>query len=861
MSEEKKTQLSEAFYAQDDTVVLEKMNTTTDGLSAQEAQKRLETYGENVLDEGKKKSLAVKFFEQFKDFMIIVLLAAAVISAVFSHDVVDSIIILVVVILNAIFGVIQEAKAEQAIEALKEMSSPNANVRRDGHVITVKSDELVPGDIVLLEAGDVVPADLRLLEANSLKIQEAALTGESVPVEKEVTILEGTDIGIGDRINMAYSNSNVTYGRGLGVVVGTGMNTEVGKIAGMLASEQETETPLKQNLNQLGKMLTIAILVIAAVMFVVGMMNGRSWIDMLLTSISLAVAAIPEGLPAIVTIILALGTQKMAKKNAIVRKLPAVETLGSTDIICSDKTGTLTKNEMTVMDVVTEEMTIVKEIMANCQELKLQDQQKIADLQGNPTELALLQYVDQDQLSLRPVEKKIPFSSSYKYMATRHPQAEGSIIYVKGAPEVLLQLSTLSDNQKGAWQAQAAQLAQKGQRVLGFAYKTVTSQQELTHETLSGLTFAGLAGIIDPPKESAIQAVKESQEAGISVKMITGDHKDTAQAIGEQVGLKHTKKVLEGLEIDAMSDEELAQNVQKVDVFARTTPEHKLRIVTALQNNGEIVGMTGDGVNDAPALKKADVGIAMGIKGSEVTKQAADMVLADDNFHTIAKAVKEGRRIFDNLKKTITFFLPTSLAQGLIVVWALLMNHPLPLTPVQILWVNMVTTITLSYALGFEKASADTMKRPPRDVNEGILTKYSIFRIVYVSVLIMVPGYLMALQFEGQALQQTFLLQSIVLAQAAYMINCRKLVDPSLSTGFFQNKVLFASLGILFLLQALVVYWPVAQQLIGTTSLNGLQLAMIFVHVVSLFFLVEGEKYITKRFMTKESQKTSECPR
>ena len=348
MSEEKKTQLSEAFYAQDDTVVLEKMNTTTDGLSAQEAQKRLETYGENVLDEGKKKSLAVKFFEQFKDFMIIVLLAAAVISAVFSHDVVDSIIILVVVILNAIFGVIQEAKAEQAIEALKEMSSPNANVRRDGHVITVKSDELVPGDIVLLEAGDVVPADLRLLEANSLKIEEAALTGESVPVEKEVTILEGTDIGIGDRINMAYSNSNVTYGRGLGVVVGTGMNTEVGKIAGMLASEQETETPLKQNLNQLGKMLTIAILVIAAVMFVVGMMNGRSWIDMLLTSISLAVAAIPEGLPAIVTIILALGTQKMAKKNAIVRKLPAVETLGSTDIICSDKTGTLTLNQMTV---------------------------------------------------------------------------------------------------------------------------------------------------------------------------------------------------------------------------------------------------------------------------------------------------------------------------------------------------------------------------------------------------------------------------------------------------------------------------------------------------------------------------------
>ena len=848
------------WYQLSSTKVIEQTKTKQTGLSSEERQQRLQTNGPNKIEEKQQLKTWQKLAKHFTDLLMVVLLAAAILKFA-TGEVVEGSIIFLVVLVNGFVGYWQERKAEESLDGLKQMMGQEAVVLIDGQKTTVSSETLVLGDVVTLQAGDVVPADLRLYDVHNLMIEESILTGESEAVEK-ITGSLNEELPTGDQKNLAFSGTLVQAGSALGVVVETGDSTEVGKINHALQSVDKKTTPLVRKMHQLNKQIFQGIMVlIVFLIFFTTFRHGMEWSLLFSAMIALIVAMIPEGLPAVLTMILSMGVHEMARENAIIKGMPSVETLGSMTVICSDKTGTLTKNEMTVMDVVTEEMTIVKEIMANCQELKLQDQQKIADLQGNPTELALLQYVDQDQLSLRPVEKKIPFSSSYKYMATRHPQAEGSIIYVKGAPEVLLQLSTLSDSQKGDWQAQAAQLAQKGQRVLGFAYKTVTSQQELTHETLSGLTFAGLAGIIDPPKESAIQAVKESQEAGISVKMITGDHKDTAQAIGEQVGLKHTKKVLEGLEIDAMSDEELAQHVQKVDVFARTTPEHKLRIVTALQNNGEIVGMTGDGVNDAPALKKADVGIAMGIKGSEVTKQAADMVLADDNFHTIAKAVKEGRRIFDNLKKTITFFLPTSLAQGLIVVWALLMNHPLPLTPVQILWVNMVTTITLSYALGFEKASADTMKRPPRDVNEGILTKYSIFRIVYVSVLIMVPGYLMALQFEGQALQQTFLLQSIVLAQAAYMINCRKLVDPSLSTGFFQNKVLFASLGILFLLQALVVYWPVAQQLIGTTSLNGLQLAMIFVHVVSLFFLVEGKKYITKRFMTKESQKTSECPR
>ncbi|MDT2066352.1 cation-transporting P-type ATPase [Enterococcus faecalis] len=818
------------WYQLSSTKVIEQTKTKQTGLSSEERQQRLQTNGPNKIEEKQQLKTWQKLAKHFTDLLMVVLLAAAILKFA-TGEVVEGSIIFLVVLVNGFVGYWQERKAEESLDGLKQMMGQEAVVLIDGQKTTVSSETLVLGDVVTLQAGDVVPADLRLFDVHNLMIEESILTGESEAVGK-ITGSLNEELPTGDQKNLAFSGTLVQAGSALGVVVETGDSTEVGKINHALQSVDQKTTPLVRKMHQLNKQIFQGIMVlILFLIFFTTFRHGMEWSLLFSAMIALIVAMIPEGLPAVLTMILSMGVHEMARENAIIKGMPSVETLGSMTVICSDKTGTLTKNEMTVMDVVTEEMTIVKEIMANCQELKLQDQQKIADLQGNPTELALLQYVDQDQLSLRPVEKKIPFSSSYKYMATRHPQA------------------------------QAAQLAQKGQRVLGFAYKTVTSQQELTHETLSGLTFAGLAGIIDPPKKSAIQAVKESQEAGISVKMITGDHKDTAQAIGEQVGLKHTKKVLEGLEIDVMSDEELAQHVQKVDVFARTTPEHKLRIVTALQNNGEIVGMTGDGVNDAPALKKADVGIAMGIKGSEVTKQAADMVLADDNFHTIAKAVKEGRRIFDNLKKTITFFLPTSLAQGLIVVWALLMNHPLPLTPVQILWVNMVTTITLSYALGFEKASADTMKRPPRDVNEGILTKYSIFRIVYVSVLIMVPGYLMALQFEGQALQQTFLLQSIVLAQAAYMINCRKLVDPSLSTGFFQNKVLFASLGILFLLQALVVYWPVAQQLIGTTSLNGLQLAMIFVHVVSLFFLVEGEKYITKRFMTKESQKTSECPR
>jgi calcium-translocating P-type ATPase len=686
-------------------------------------------------------------------------------------------------------------------------------------------------------------------------VEEAALTGESEAVEKSHEQLY-TNLSLGDQRNMAFSGTLVQSGTALGVVVETGDTTEIGKINQALQSVQQQTTPLVKKINQLNKQIFRGILFLSLfLLFYTTFRYGLEVNFLFSTIIALIVSMIPEGLPAVLTMILSLGVKEMAKEQAIIKGLPSVETLGSMTVICSDKTGTLTKNEMSVVETKTEQEEKLLAIMKNCQEVQTKENQKVADLTGNPTELALLQYTKNCQLPLQEIKGKIPFSSNYKYMATMHEQEALQVIYVKGAPEVLLSKANLTSAQENKWQQEAKKLAQKGQRVLGFAYKTIPNNQELTHEQLTELTFVGLAGIIDPPKESAIQAVKECQTAGISVKMITGDHKDTAKAIAEQLGLKHTKNVLEGIDLDQLSNEELIKKVKTVDVFARTTPEHKLRIVQALQKNDEIVGMTGDGVNDAPALKQADVGIAMGIKGSEVSKQAADMVLGDDNFHTIAKAVKEGRRILDNLQKTINFFLPTALAQGLIIIGALLANQPLPLTPVQILWVNMVTTITLSYALGFEKAGKDTMLRSPRNPKQEILTSYSVFRIVYVSLLIMVPAYMLAMRFEGQALQQTMLLQNIVAAQAVYMINCRELFEASLNKSLFENKALFYSLGLLFLLQTMVIYLPFAQQVIGTTNLYSAELLPILVNVLLLFILVEVEKQMSKRFANKRKKK------
>lgn len=843
------------WYKQSVEESLNKLDSQTTGLTKEERDARLKNNGPNKIEEKEQVQLWRKVAKHFTDLLMIVLIVAALLKFA-TGEVVEGGIIFLVVIVNGFVGYWQERKAEESLDGLKQMMGQEAVVLNEGQPIKVNSEELVQGDIVILKAGDVIPADLRLIEVHDLTIEESILTGESEAVEKTIeTISE--DALAGDQLNMAFSGTLVQTGSARGVVIAVGEATEIGKINHALQSIQTQTTPLVKKMHQLNKQIFRGILVlILFLLFFTSFRYGMDWGLLFSASIALIVAMIPEGLPAVLTMILSMGVKKMADENAIIKGMPAVETLGSMTVICSDKTGTLTKNEMTVQELVTEELPLIKEIMNNCQELKTKDEQMIEEIQGNPTELALLKYIAEEKLQLKPVLAKIPFSSSYKYMATMHREDDDHVIFVKGAPEVLLEKAEITNEARHQWEKRGLDLASKGQRVLGFGYKKVASE-ELTHDLLTGLTFVGLAGIIDPPKESAIQAVQQAQQAGISVKMITGDHKATAQAISEQIGLKHTSKILEGTDIDHMSDETLADAVGQVDVFARTTPDHKLRIVTALQKKEEIVGMTGDGVNDAPALKQADIGIAMGIKGSEVSKQAADMVLADDNFYTIVKAVKEGRRIFDNLQKTINFFLPTALAQGLIVILALLMNRPLPLTPIQILWVNMVTTITLSYALGFEQAGRDTMTRPPRDTKKGILSGYNFFRILYVSLLIMIPAYFLAMRFEGAALQQTILLQSIVLGQAVYMINCREKFDPAINRRFFKNKFLFLSLGILFVLQLGVVFLPLGQQLIGTTSLSLTQQLVILGNALLLFFIVELEKRISKEIFRKKEKTIS----
>lgn len=841
------------WYKETAEETMNKLKTTKDGLSNQERTSRLEIQGRNEIEVKKKVSPLRKFLKHFTDLLMIILMVASVLKFL-TGDYIEGSIILLVVIINSFVGYWQERKAEESLNGLKSLMSQDAVVLSEGVKKSIPATEIVQGDIVSLTAGDVVPADIRLVETYGLMIEEAALTGESDAVEKISEPLVD-ELGAGDQLNMAFSGTLVQAGSALGVVVETGNTTEIGKINQALQSVQQQTTPLVRKIHQLNKQIFRGIVFLSLfLIFFTSFRYGLEWNFLFSTIIALIVSMIPEGLPAVLTMILSLGVNEMAQEQAIIKGLPSVETLGSMTVICSDKTGTLTKNEMTVVETMTGDETRLLEIMKNCQEVQTKEDQVVETLSGNPTELALLRYTAEQNLPLKTSLAKLPFSSSYKYMATLHEEQDHAVVFVKGAPEVLLSRSSLSQSEQQQWINQASQLAKKGQRVLGFAYKQMPIEQELDHAQLQQLTFVGIAGIIDPPKESAIQAVRECQQAGISVKMITGDHKDTAQAIADQIGLKHTSNVLEGIDIDRLSDQDLAKKVSKVDVFARTTPEHKLRIVEALQKNGEIVGMTGDGVNDAPALKRADVGIAMGIKGSEVSKQAADMVLGDDNFHTIAKAVKEGRRILDNLQKTISFFLPTSLAQGLVIIWALLANQPLPLTPIQILWVNMVTTITLSYALGFEQASKDTMSRPPRDPNQGILTKYNVFRIFYVSLLIIIPAYWLAMQFEGQALQQTVLLQNIVAAQAVYMINCREQVDASLNKGFFQNKFLFISLGILFVLQTGVIYLPFAQQVIETTSLSFAQHLPILVNVLLLFTIVEVEKRISKTWIKRKER-------
>ncbi|EOI01782.1 calcium-translocating P-type ATPase, PMCA-type [Enterococcus moraviensis ATCC BAA-383] len=837
--------------------------------------------GSNALSKEKEVSKLQKFLHHFHDLLIYVLLVSAVLKGVSGHFI-DMAIILLVVIINAVIGYVQEAKATDSLESLTSMMSSEAVVLIEGEKETVKAESLVAGDLVYLSPGDIVPADLRVIEAYNLVIDEAILTGESTPVEKNSLTLE-EEADLGDHFNMAYSGTLINSGTGKGIVVQIGDQTEIGKINQHLKSVGNNETPLIKKMKQLNKQIFLFLmgLIVFLVLFSL-FFRELSASELLSSMIALAVSAVPEGLPAVLSIILSVGVTRMARQHAIIKKMPAVETLGSMGVICSDKTGTLTKNEMEVVALVTSKETIdtaingaesiqqveqdealrkMAEVASYCNDTKITYKNGVREVIGNPTEGALLDWSNHTALVEEEHDiSKIPFDSSYKYMATLVDIQDKRYIYLKGAPDVLLNMVDYQLAEGKAetfneeyWQQKISHQAKKGQRILAAAFKEVTKgQTTLDHEDLkSGMILAGLFGIIDPPKKEAIEAVRISRKAGISVKMITGDHKDTAVAIAKEIGLENYQNALVGKEIEQLSDEELAEVVLTNDVYARTTPEHKLRLVNAIQKNGQIVGMTGDGVNDAPALKQADIGIAMGIKGTEVTKDAADMVLADDNFATITVAIKEGRRVYENLKKTIYFSLPTAFAQGLLVVVSLLLDRPLPLTSVQILWLNMVTTITLSFALGFEPLAKNGMNQPPRNPKENILDRYAVFRIVYVSLLLAALGFLVNGLLENrdasEAVMQTTLITTIVFGQIFYMINCREIYQFSINKSILSNKVLWLSLLVLFILQALLVYTPIMHLALGTATIGWAYLKLAFLSGIVVFVVVEFEKLLTRK--------------
>ena len=752
------------------------------GLSTEEVKCRQEKYGLNQLQAAKKKSLMQRFLDQFKDFSIIVLIIAAIVSGAVGiaegDGITDTIIILIVVIVNAIIGVTQEAKAEKSLEALQKLTDHASKVIRDGEVVVVPAKELVPGDIVVLDTGDYIPADLRIIEAVNLKSQESSLTGESVPVEKTINKIEDAEIGIGDRVNMLFSSSLVTYGRGKGIVVETGMTTEVGKIAGMINNTEKQETPLQQKLNKLGKTLGIAALAICVFIFIIGLIQGKEPIHMFMTAVSLAVAAIPEGLVAVSTIVLAIGVQKMVKKNAIVKRLPAVETLGSATVICSDKTGTLTQNKMTVQKIFinkeTESLENIKEVNQDITKLvyanMLCNDTKISNdgtLTGDPTETALVDMAfkldfDPSIYDIAPRAYEIPFDSDRKLMTTINEVNGKYIVYTKGGVDELLQkcnsyllngeVKQDLENYSIIIRKHNENMAKEALRVLACGYKEINHKptQEEMKNIENDLTFIGLVGMIDPPREEAKKAVEKCKTAGIKTVMITGDHKITATAIAKKLGiLENEDEAITGSELENMTDEELEKNIRKYSVYARVSPEHKVRIVKAWQKNGEIVAMTGDGVNDSPALKTSDIGCAMGVVGTDVAKEAADVILTDDNFATIVSAVEEGRRIYDNILKVIQFLLSSNVGEIVVLFLATLctpifaswfgitdITHLEILLPIHILWINLVTDSLPALALAFDPANSDIMTRKPAKPGKGVFTKGMTWRVIYQGAMI-----------------------------------------------------------------------------------------------------------------------------
>jgi Ca2+-transporting ATPase len=846
--------------------ILEVTGSSTDGLSNETVELKLAEYGPNELQVKKKKPAWVLFLLQFKDFMIIVLMAAAVIAGI-AGDLTDTIIIMVIVLLNAVVGFVQEYRAEKAMEALKKIAAFQAQVLRSGQPVLIPSAELVPGDLVLLEAGNVVPADLRLIETFSLKIDESALTGESVPSEKTERKMEEVDLPLGDRLNMGFKSTLVTNGRAKGIVIATGMQTEIGLIARML-QEDEAATPLQKRMADFGRKLSYIILFICLLLFGIGLLRGEEPLNMLLISISLAVAAIPEALPALITIALAMGAKRLVKVNALIRKLPAVETLGSVTYICSDKTGTLTQNKMKVLQVHGDEAQSLQIEHMSMLEISMalnQDVKEAADgkLVGDPTEIALVDYFIEQHPS-QPIKQvleqlprvaELPFDSDRKCMTTVHRYEKQFLIVSKGAVESIT-TSLRSDTATDSILKEADQWSSDGIRVIAYGYKIVDALPEpFTYESVeTDLIFAGLAGMIDPPREEAKLAIQECKAAGIHVVMITGDHPATASAIAKQIGiLTKNDLVMTGKELKAMPADEFDERVERVRVYARVSPEQKLHIVKALQRKNHFVSMTGDGVNDAPSLKTSNIGVAMGINGTDVSKEASHMILLDDNFATIVKAVKEGRRIYDNIRKFVKYIMTCNGAEIWTLFLAPLIGLPIPLLPIHILWINLVTDGLPGLALASEKEEADIMKRPPRKTNESLFSDGIGYHIVWVGLLM--AGVTLGMQAwainHSGAHWQTMVFTVLSLAQLGHVLAIRSDRQYLYKQGLFSNIQLLGAVLLTFVLQLGVIYLPFANKLFKTQPLSITELGICIAVSAVVFHAVEFEKFIKNRLVKK----------
>ncbi len=898
MREEGAKKVLTQWHSQSVEWVIKELKALASGLSEDEANQRLKSHGENRLPEPPKRNVLIRFGLHFHNILIYVLISSALITAFLDHWI-DTVVILAVVIANAIIGFIQEGKAEKAMEAIRHMLAPHANVLRGGARVSIPGENLVPGDIVLLEAGDKVPADLRLFKAHGLSVQEAILTGESVPVEKHIKPV-AADAAMGDRSCMVFSGTLVTAGQAKGVVVTTGSDTEIGRISGLLTEVEVLTTPLVEQINVFAKWLTILIFMIASLLLVYGYFVGHyEFTEMFMAVVGLSVAAIPEGLPAVLTITLAIGVQAMARRNAIVRRLPAIETLGSVSVICTDKTGTLTRNEMMVASTITHrhlftlegegyspkgsikldnahvspsEHSVLEEIALSailCNDAQLRLHEGTWVVEGDPMEGALLAFAGKVGLDVLLGSNHwvrtdaIPFDAKHRFMATlNHDHQRHAYVFVKGAPEQVIELCK---NQRGVngkteplnsdyWNKQTEVIAGLGQRVLAFAVKSVKDEHtELNHaDVQKSLTLLGMVGMIDPPRAEAITAVAECHAAGIRVKMITGDHAKTAAAIAKQIGLKNSDMVLSGAELDTMEAATLHQAVLECDIFARTSPEHKLRLVMALQSHGMTVAMTGDGVNDAPALKRADAGIAMGKKGSEAAKEAAELVLADDNFASIAAAVREGRTVYDNIKKVISWTLPTNAGEAMTIIVALLAGLTLPITPIQILWINLITAVTLGFALAFEPSEDNTMRRPPRPRHESLLTGGLVWHIILVSLLFLSGVYgIYAYAIDSGysvELSRTMALNTLVVMEIFHLFFIRNIYSTSLTWKAVRGtKVMWTVVFLITVAQFAITYIPMLQDIFATEPIPFWDGVLIFGLGIILFTIVEIEKQIRLR--------------